>query len=127
MIKINRLAVIFWFFLFVALAMTAAAVADRGYVKVDKYFFAVLMAVLLVVCLVSLFLVSFRDVGKIPLLKNLRGNNVFVKGVASAEFGLVKIIDPETKESLLVSGAPDDLPKTFLIRNGKVENIAIMS
>lgn len=79
---------------------------------------------LLIVLLVSIFLVRFRDEGKIPVFSELRENNVFVTGKISSDFKeLVAILDPETQESLLITGTAESLPKTFLIRDGKVINL----
>ena len=124
MVKVNQLAVVFWFFLLVAVAMVAAAIPEVGYVKVDKYFFGVLLILLLVIFGFSLFLVSYRDEGKIPIFSDLRKRNVFVKASASPEYKLTTIIDPETGESLIITGVPENLPNTFMIENdGKVRDL----
>jgi len=130
MVKINKLAMIFAVCLCVALTMAvyvAVRIWFEGVLSVavaSRFFWAALAIDLLVVLIVSMFFVKFRDEGKIPIFNDLRKNNVFVKASISPEFKLTTLVDPETGESMIITGVPEDLPNTFMIENdGKVRDL----
>jgi len=130
MVKISKLAIVFWVGLWLALVIVIimlwfpGVLLAFGFDIAAKSLWKVLAVDLSVVAVVSPSLVKFRDEGKIPTLNDLRKRNVLVKASISPVYKLTTIVDPETGESLIITGVPENLPNTFMIENdGKVKDL----
>ncbi len=132
MVRVNKMAVIFYVFLvgaFIIALHNAVRVCFPLFLEDPpgfgvnisiKVIWVFMASALLLVLVLGYFLVRVRDEGRIPdFFKDLQQGEIFEKEKVSPELGLTEISNGG-KETLIFSNAPADLPKRFVLKKGEV-------